>query len=76
MAAREAFVVSLADLWVVKVSGRQVGGGHGTQAEAVETARTWLRNTGGGDLVVLAENGDLRRKDRIFPSNDPRNRPA
>lgn len=73
MAAQEAFVVSMAPMWVVKVNGRQVGSGHDTQAGAIATARTWLQNTGGGALVVLTEKGDLRGRDTVYPGDDPRN---
>ena len=35
---------------------------HDTQAEAVEAAKTTLRNQGGGELSIQASNGEIREK--------------
>jgi hypothetical protein len=65
VAAQQAFVVALGDMWTVKVSGRQVTSAYRTQGEAISAARTWLNANGGGELVVLGEDGKIRQKDTI-----------
>lgn len=45
---------------------------HDTQAQAVNAARTQLKQTGGGELKVKNEEGRIRAKDSIAPAHDPR----
>jgi hypothetical protein len=71
MAAQQAFVVSTDGGWAVKVAGSVVSGPHRTQTEAHDAARTWLLANGGGELVVLGEDGKIRQKDTIG-RDDPR----
>lgn len=73
MAAQQAFVTPVSVLWAVKVRGQTIGNFHRTQADAIATARTWLATNGGGELVVLDQQGQIRQKDTIYPGNDPRN---
>ncbi len=44
---------------------------HGTQQNAINSARTMLGNQGGGELTVMGINGRIRSKDTIKPGNDP-----
>ncbi|MDQ1215729.1 DUF2188 domain-containing protein [Microbacterium arborescens] len=73
MAAQQAFVVPVSVLWAVKVRGQTIGRFHSTQADATSAARTWLAGHGGGELVILNQQGQIRQKDTIRPGNDPRN---
>ena len=71
MAAQSAFVVRAGTDWAVKVDGSQVSGPHGQQSEAIDAARDWLVGNGGGELVVMGEDGKIRQKDTIA-RDDPR----
>lgn len=44
---------------------------HETQRDAIDAARTMIRNGGGGEVTVKGENGRIRSKDTISPGNDP-----
>lgn len=70
MAAQQAFVVEADGGWGVRVSGELVST-HRTQGEAIDAARVWLLANGGGELVVLGEDGRIRQKDTIG-REDPR----
>ena len=63
--AQSAFVVPDDGDWSVKVHGERVAGPFRTQREAIDAARTWLLGNGGGELVVLGEDGKIRQKDTI-----------
>lgn len=65
MAAQQAFVVPIGDAWVVKVNGTAVTSETARQATAIDQARQWLLAHGGGELVVLGEDGRIRQKDTI-----------
>ena len=71
MAAQQAFVTSSDAGWNVKVGGNVVSGPHGTQKDAADEARTWLLANGGGELVIMGEDGGIRQKDTIG-RDDPR----
>ena len=71
-AAQQAFVVPVGDLWVVKVGGVEKSERYALQSTAITFARTWLRMSGGGELVILGEDGKIRDKDTVAPGNDPR----
>jgi hypothetical protein len=43
-----------------------------TQKEAVDRAREFVHNRGGGELVIKGADGKIRSKDTIAPGNDPR----
>ena len=43
-----------------------------TQAAGVAYARDILRNVGGGELQIRAQDGTIRAQDTIPPGNDPR----
>lgn len=70
-ASQQAFVVPAGTNWSVKVTGTVVAGPFRLQSEAINAARTWLLGHGGGELVVLGEDGQIRQKDTIGRS-DPR----
>jgi len=44
---------------------------HETQKDAIESAKSMLKNQGGGELTIKAINGKIRSKDTIYPGNDP-----
>ncbi len=44
---------------------------HGTQRDAIRTAKDMLSNQGGGELTTKGEDGRIRSKDTIAPGNDP-----
>ena len=44
---------------------------HSTQAEAKQSAKTMLKNQGGGELTTMGLDGKIRHKDTIPPGNDP-----
>ena len=45
---------------------------HDTQAEAIDAARGYLRNEGGGQLKIKGTDGKIRSQDTIPNGNDPR----
>lgn len=45
---------------------------HATQKEAEQSARTMLKNQGGGELITKGPDGKIRSKDTIGGGNDPR----
>ena len=58
--------------WAVEKPGTsRVSSVHDTQREAQDVARGALRRTGGGELVTLGTNGQIRAKDTVPPGNDP-----
>ena len=44
---------------------------HGTQREAIQSARDMLGNQGGGELTTKGVDGKIRSKDTISPGMDP-----
>lgn len=59
--------------WANKRNGTErAGSRHETQADAIESARRMLQNSGGGELTVMGRDGKIRSKDTIEPGNDPR----
>ncbi len=58
--------------WVNKKTGSDRASSlHGTQAEAEDSAREMLHNSGGGELITKGLDGKIRSKDTIAPGNDP-----
>jgi len=45
---------------------------HPTQHGAVNSARSQLQQTGGGELKIKGTDGLIRAKDTIAPARDPR----
>lgn len=43
-----------------------------TQSAAIGRGREILRNSGGGELAVRGNNGQIRAQDTIKPGSDPR----
>ena len=65
------------DGWAAEKAGASRAASlHPTQAEAVDAARGYLQNQGGGELNIHARSGAIRAKDTIAPGNDPRNIPG
>lgn len=44
---------------------------HSTQKGAEDSARTMLKNQGGGELTTKGVDGKIRSKDTISPGKDP-----
>jgi hypothetical protein len=58
--------------WVNKLGGAERASSvHETQRDAEAAAREMLRNSGGGELITMGEDGRIRSKDTIVPGNDP-----
>ena len=55
-----------------KNSSNKASSLHTTQKSAEQSARTMLKNQGGGELTTKGLNGQIRSKDTIGNSNDPR----
>lgn len=49
---------------------------HDTQKQAIDAARGYAANAGGGELNIHGRDGEIRAKDTIAPGNDPRNIPG
>lgn len=49
---------------------------HPTQADAIDAARGYAANQGGGELNIHGRDGAIRAKDTIAPAHDPRNIPG
>ncbi|GMU56636.1 MAG: hypothetical protein AMXMBFR33_57820 [Candidatus Xenobia bacterium] len=47
-----------------------------TQAETAEWARGALGRSGGGELLIHGENGQIRQRDTVPPGHDPRSIPG
>jgi hypothetical protein len=50
---------------VAKESRERVSATFDTQAEAIDRAREIVRNAGGGEMTVLAEDGQIRQKNTV-----------
>ena len=55
-----------------KDGGERASSLHNTQKQAADAARDALKRTGGGELKIKNENGQIRSKDTIPPARDPR----
>lgn len=65
------------DGWAAEKAGAsRASSVHRTQAEAIDAARGYLGNQGGGELNIHGRDGQIRAKDTIDPGNDPRNTPG
>jgi len=61
------------DDWVAKRDdASRASSRHDTQADAIDAARGYARNAGGGELSIHGRDGQIRAKDTIAPGNDPR----
>lgn len=58
--------------WANKIAGADKASSlHETQAEAIDSARSALRKSGGGELVIHGTSGKIRAKDTVPTANDP-----
>jgi hypothetical protein len=58
--------------WANKKDGAERASSlHDTQAQAVKAAREQLKASGGGELKIKNEEGQIRAKDTIAPAKDP-----
>jgi hypothetical protein len=63
--------------WAVAKEDRErVSARFDTQAEAITRAREIVRNAGGGEMIVLAENGQIRQKDTVGAGHDDPHSPG
>jgi len=61
------------DGWSVQKPGASsASSAHGTQQEAIDSARQTLTKSGGGELAIKGRDGAVRAQDTIPPGNDPR----
>jgi hypothetical protein len=61
------------DDWTVEKPGAsRASSVHDTQAEAIDAARGYLGNEGGGELKIKGTNGLVRAQDTVPHGNDPR----
>lgn len=57
--------------WANKKDGTERAAGlHRTQAEAAQEAKEMLQKSGGGELKIKNEQGQIRGKDTIAPGNE------
>ncbi|MHA3053745.1 DUF2188 domain-containing protein [Acinetobacter sp. ANC 4633] len=72
--ANDRMVYKRGDEWVNKANGNTcVSSTHPTQREAINSARSMLQNSGGGELTIKGVNQQIREKNTIPHGNDPRN---
>lgn len=58
--------------WANKIAGADRASSlHDTQAEAIDSARDALRQSGGGELVIHGTGGKIRQKNTIPEAHDP-----
>ena len=58
--------------WDIRAPGADRSSGHfDRQSEAIDRARTIVRNTGGGEVVIHDRGGRVRDSDTVPPGNDP-----
>jgi Uncharacterized protein conserved in bacteria (DUF2188) len=61
------------DDWTVEKPGAtRASSVHDTQADAIDAARGYLGNEGGGELKIKGTNGRVRAQDTVPAGNDPR----
>ena len=65
MVRQRAWVSPLGVIWTVKTDARQVITAFETQAEAVQTARSLLAATGGGELIVKDSAGNVTSTESV-----------
>lgn len=60
------------DKWQAKrPNASRASGVFDTQREAEQHAKTWSRNSGGGEVAIHRPDGRIRDKDTMPPGNDP-----
>ncbi len=61
------------DDWTVEKPGAsRASSRHETQRDAIDAARDYLGNEGGGELKIKGTDGKVRAQDTIPHGNDPR----
>ena len=61
------------DKWINKANGNsKASSTHDTQKEAVNSARSMLEKSGGGELTIKGKNQLIRQKNTIPVGNDPK----
>lgn len=62
--------------WVVTSAATDRRSTHTTQADAIAAGRDRCAATGGGELSIHGEDGQIRAKHTVPPANDPRDIPG
>lgn len=58
--------------WDAKQEGSKRASGHfDTQAKAEAAAKSFSRNSGGGEVVIHKPDGTIRDSDTVYPGKDP-----
>lgn len=72
--ANDRMVYKRGDEWVNKANGNtRISSSHSTQQQAINSARSMLINSGGGELTIKGTNQLIREKNTIPNGHDPRN---
>lgn len=71
MPSNHRHVVRHPDGWAVKASQKRASSVHTTQNDAIVFARSYLSNTGGGELIVHGPTGAIQDKFTVPSGNDP-----
>jgi hypothetical protein len=58
--------------WDVKApEGKRASAHTNTQADAIQRAKTIVKNQGGGEVRIHDKKGQIRDSDTVRPGNDP-----
>jgi hypothetical protein len=58
--------------WDVKAPDSKKASAHtNTQADAIQRAKTIVKNQGGGEVRIHDKKGQIRDSDTVRPGNDP-----
>lgn len=72
MSKNDRFVVKHGKQWAVKKTGAERASGvFDTQREAEQSAKTIVKNLGGGEVRIQDRHGRWRDSDTVAPGNDP-----
>ena len=65
------YVVRHPDGWAVKAGRKRASSVHVTRDDAIIVARSYLSNTGGGELIVHGPTGAIQDRFTVPSGNDP-----
>jgi hypothetical protein len=67
MASQLHVLVGADRRWIVKAPGPDISSSHASQYHAMKQARRSLRQAGGGELVLHAQEGQLPHREWVGP---------